>query len=347
MKMRILENPPLELWSQVVSQCDYATFFHTPTWAQIITSSLPKFHLATKGFVLDDGVIAIVPMVATVERNRYFKWCESMYPGGYGGAVAKRPLTQAEITAIYEHLLDAGTAHLHIMGNPYTDHDLPASYTRSSQFTHVLPLARGIDAIVSDYSAGHKYSIKKAKRLGVRISVAKTEAEYKSYYEVYIDSLRRWGENALFSYPYALFEQIYRHRSESVQLWVAKLNDEIVTGSLILYHNDHVDYWHTANRASHMDCRAGPLLVTEIIRDACQKAFRYFDFNPSGGLKGVESYKEGFGAQKVEFYSYVWQDNRLHYAYKKLLSSMQDALRKVSSLRHLQALPPTPGIASI
>jgi hypothetical protein len=67
--MRVIKKPSLELWDQVVSRSEYATFFHTCTWAQIVVETYPQFHIATKSFVLDDGAIAIVPMVATTERR--------------------------------------------------------------------------------------------------------------------------------------------------------------------------------------------------------------------------------------------------------------------------------------
>lgn len=334
-KMRMFENLPVELWDQVVSRSEYATFFHTSAWAQIIVETYPHFHIATKGFMLDDGRVAIVPMVGTIERNRYFKWYESMFPGGYGGAVAERSLTQRETNTIFRQLASAATAYIHVMGNPYTDHNLPLSYSRSTQYTHVLSLAEGFDAILSNYSSEKRRSIKKAAKMEVEVSVAETEQEFRSYYEVYEDTLRRWGDTTLMRYPYSLFEQIYRHRSDAIRLWVAKVKGEIVSGDVFFYHNQHVVYWHGATRESYFSHHPAPLLMTDIIKDACQRGFRYCDLGPSGGLKGVENYKEGFGAQKKLFCSYVWKGNRLYHAYQKLRGLGQSALNRAPFSRDL------------
>jgi hypothetical protein len=328
--MKSVENPTLELWSQVVLRSEYATFFHTPTWAQIIVETYPEFHIATQGFVLDDGAVAIVPMVSTVERNGYFKWYESMFPGGYGGVIAERNLTQAETDQIFEQLADCHTVYIHIMGNPYTDMNLPSRYKCSEHFTHVLPLDQGLDAILNNYRSGHKYSIKKARKLAVEIGVAESEEDWRAYYAAYEDSLARWGDNTLVSYPYTLFEQLYRRHSDNIKLWVARINGDLATGCLIFYHNQHVDYWHAATREKYYSYGLGPLLTTEIIRDACQRGFRYYDFNPSGRLKGVEGYKEGFGAQKRYFCSYEWQDNKLYQAYQNLRNLGKSILNKSS-----------------
>lgn len=329
--MKVIDNIPKDLWDQVVAKCNYATFFHTSTWAEMLAQTYPHFHIATKGFILDDGVVAVVPLVGTTERNRYFKRYESMFPGAYGGAVAKRNLTQTEIRSIFQRLANARTAYIHVMGNPYTNHDLPPSYNRSLLYTHVLSLDKGFDAIFKNYSHGHKHSARKARRMGVEIGVAETEEEFRShYYQVYQDSLRRWGDNVLESYPYSLFEQIYHRRSEGAKLWVARVSGEIVSGTLAFYHNSRVVAWHGATLERYFSYCPAHLLDTEIIRDACQRGFSYYDFNPSGGLKGVERYKEAFGAQPVQFYSYVWNDNRVHQAYHKAVALVLGLLKRTT-----------------
>jgi hypothetical protein len=316
--MKVIENPPIELWNQVISRSEYATFFHTPAWAHIIVETYPHFYIATKGFVLDDGTVAIVPLVAAAERNGFFKWCESMFPGGYGGAVAERNLIQAEIDHIFQYLTNAHTAYIHVMGNPYIDQSLPPSFSRSLQYTHVLDLAKGFDAVFSNYSRGKRKSTRKARQLGVEIGVVTTEEDFKSYYEVYEDTLRRWGSNTLVSYPYRLFEQIYRCHSENIRLWVARVEGKIVSGSLNFYTNRHVLAWHGATLESYFGYHPVPLLRTEIIKDACERGLRYYDFSPSGGLEGVENYKDLFGAERLPFYSYKWQSNRLYQVYQRL-----------------------------
>ena len=317
--MRVIERPTALLWEDVVSRSRYSTFFHTPTWAQIVMGAYPEFQIATKGFALDDGVVAIVPLVATTERNRYFRWCESMFPGGYGGAVAQRILTREEVRLVYERLPDSRTAYLHVMGNPFSGQELPPSYSRSPECTHVLNLAEGFEAVFRSFSQGHRHKARRALRAGVTINAAETEEEYWVYYhEVYADTLRRWGDATLIRFPYSLFEQIYRHRTDRIKLWLARMNGRIVAGNVVFYHQGIVSYWHGAMLRSASRSDPTTLLQTEIIRDACVRGDRWFDFGPSGGLKGVEEFKEGFRAERAFFQSFTWQENNLYRAYRNL-----------------------------
>ena len=41
------------------------------------------------------------------------------------------------------------------------------------------------------------------------------------------------------------------------------------------------------------------LLMYEAIKDACDRGYAWFDFNPSGGHEGVEAFKKNFGAQAL------------------------------------------------
>jgi CelD/BcsL family acetyltransferase involved in cellulose biosynthesis len=325
--MKTITKPTLKLWEQVVSHSAYATFFHTPQWAHIIVKAYPYYQIATKGFILDDGTVAIVPLVRTTERNRYFHWYESMYPGGYGGAVAERVLTPAEVEAIYRRLASPRAAYIHVMGNPFAAQALPASYQRKSLATAVLDLTDGYEALYSRFSRGRRRDIEQARRRGVAVSVAETEAEFREYYEVYEDTLSRWGANTLSHYPYRLFEAIYHYRSEGARLWVARVDGVIVSGAVTLFKNGFALGWHGATREAYLEYHPFSLLIAEIVRQACAEGYQSYDLGPSGGLKSVETWKQFWKAEEREFGSYEWEDNGLYRAYAKLRRGKKEAER--------------------
>ena len=315
--MRVIKHPRIELWEQVVNECDYATFFHTPAWAQLITSVFPEFQIETRGFGLDDGTVAIVPLVASVERNGVFSGDQSIYPGGYGGAVARRPLRQVEIDQIFLRLLDSRAAHIHVMGNPFSEYVLPECYERSGQFTQRLDLDLGFEAILKNYSDGLRRYTKKAAEQGIRAEPTEALHDFEDYYRVYEEALERWGDKVLITFPHRLFEEIQRRRLRQVRLWVARSGSEVMAGVIVLCHKRCVIVWHAAMRARYAESRANCLVYSEAIRDACQQRYRWFDFSPSGGVEGVVGFKQRFGAVRVPFCSYRWQDNRLRQAYHR------------------------------
>lgn len=317
-KMKLIKNPSIALWDQVASIADNATFFHTSTWAKIILDTFPQFQIATRGVELDDGEIVVLPMVATVERNKVFMWLESMYLGGYGGLISTRTLRADEVKSVLKLMISSRKAHIHLIGNPLFEYELPRSFKQLDLFTHILDLG-GFDEVFQRFSSDRRRNIRKAKELNLQFYVADIEDQFETYFKIYEDTLNRWGEKTLVSYPYSLFEAIYRYKSDSVKLWLAKVDDRIVSGKIIFYHRKFAYYWHGSTLEEYLNLYPDPFLMSEIIRDACQRGYKGIDFGPSGGLKGVETYKEKFGARKVSFHSYEWDDNAVYHIYRGIL----------------------------
>ena len=138
---------------------------------------------------------------------------------------------------------------------------------------------------------------RQAERLGVQIGVAQGEAEWDQYDEIYRESQQRWGESATSSYGPELFRALREGGGDCVRLWLATVGGELAAGALCLYARRHVSYWHGAARERLFEYRPVHLLIEVILKDACDRGMRWFDFNPSGGHSGVEAFKKGFGAE--------------------------------------------------
>jgi hypothetical protein len=66
-------------------------------------------------------------------------------------------------------------------------------------------------------------------------------------------------------------------------------------------YGDHSVAWHSATHSDHLKSGASPYVYTEAIRAGCSEGLRWFDFNPSGHLRGAEFFKEGFRAERRRF----------------------------------------------
>ncbi len=325
--MKFIDSPSIDLWNEVALKSTWATFFHTPTWAKIIVETYPQFKIATKGFDLDDGNFAIVPILASVERNNIFMWLESTYLGGYGGVIATRVLTQQEINGIYKRLAALRVAHYHFLGNPFSEMDLPPAFQSSPHYTHVIRIC-SFDDLCVKIDRDKRAQVRKGKAKGTQTLLAATEEDYKTYFSIYEDTLQRWGEKTLVRYSYELFRNIYLNRNQGIKLWLAKVGDEIVSGKLTFYHNLIVCGWHAATLQQYFHYYPDQILMEEIIHDACENGYEWLDLGPSGGLVGVEKYKEDFGAERLYLKSYDWEANRLYKLY-----------RGISGLFHFQKHP--------
>ena len=337
--MKAINNISENFEHEVISKADYATFFHTSTWAQIIVENFPEYDIATRGFVLEDGSRAILPMLAKkVGARGFFKSYYSMIPGVYGGVIAERPLSNEELSTIYGSLMNAGTVQLIIWGNPYRESHLADGCDCRPRFTHVVDLEGGFERVLGNYNRGARSNTNKARKAGIQVSIATTLNEYKEYYAVYEETLKRWGDNATSAYPFGLFQSVFQRASKrgilnaDLKLWVARLDERIIAGALIFYCNQHVVYWQGAALSDYFKYRANNLLQTEIIKHACEAAYKYYDFNPSGDNEGVVRFKESFGAERVEFKAYIWKNGKGYNLYEKIRTGLIDAAQRVNVL---------------
>ena len=302
--MKVFNHVDFDEWQEIADKCEYATFFHTPTWSKVFTETYPEMEIATKKFVFDDGARVILPLIKTKAIRGLFSSYISNVAGVYGGWISEEKLSEQKIKEMMKWI-NKHLKNLIWRINPF---DISLEKTlkgfeitnMKKDFTQYLDLRDGFENIWKKYSKGHRYNINKAEKMGVYAEVAKTIEDFKEYYNIYQDSLKRWGNSATSRYNFNLFENIYNQKSKNTKLWLALVDDKIISGALVFYCNKHVVWWHGATLSDFFNYYPSNFLQNVIIEDACKKGYWYYDFNPSGGHKGVVKFKKGFGTKRMK-----------------------------------------------
>jgi hypothetical protein len=66
-----------------------------------------------------------------------------------------------------------------------------------------------------------------------------------------------------------------------------------------MYSKRHVVSWHAATLRDYLRTNVAKAQIFHVISDACSRGYRWFDFNPSAGLEGVQVFKESFDARAL------------------------------------------------
>lgn len=307
-------------WDCIYSACDYATFFHSRQWADAwFRSSKGAIEPVPRILTFSDGATALLPLCRRrLRRNLPVSQYLSSPAGTYGGWVSASELTTAHCERLVEHMRRR-VPNLAFRINPY---DPLAANVRFGKVrddeTRVLSLDDSISEITRRFSKGHKAAIRSADQQGVTVRRAAGLEDWKMYYSAYEDSLRRWGDQATSRYPWSLFEELYEFDAASVRLWVADLSGDLLSGALCFYARSHVVWWHGATFENAFPLRPVHLLIYEALRDASQRKFKWFDFNPSGGHVGVSSFKKHFGTETLPA-PMIFHTNRKQRAALKLI----------------------------
>lgn len=303
--LEILGPPDPGRWWEVARACEWSTFFHTPLWHALASDAFDKVEDASVEAVTSGGTRLILPVAGDRRHSPPgFRTLRSTFAGCYGSVIADGPLTDEDERTLFRSLRGWGTDYISIIGNPLRRGGAAPGdrFRLREDFTHILELAdRELEEILSGLSKGHRSSMSRAERMGVRVREARSLEDYRAYFGAYEDSLRRWGEDATSRYPWRLFRRGYElslEHPELIRLWLAEVEGSVAAGAWVFYWNGHATYWHGAGYEAYFDHRPNQLLHVEIIRDALKRGTRFYDFHPSGGHEGVASFKERFGAER-------------------------------------------------
>lgn len=304
--MQIKKWPDVAFWNELASASPASTFYHTPLWHTIVIEAYKDYAIGTCGFVFNNGGRVVFPCIQTKKGRPLLgkSRLKSSVFGGYGGCIADNNVTVAQQREIYDWLVKQ-RASIAIDTNPFvkTAVKLPEGFICREDFTQALTLSKDEQTLYQKLNRGGKSNLNQAKKHGITVRLARTDSDIHAYYALYRDTLRRWGDSALFEYPESLFFTIFAHAGDGIKIWLAEKEAVIVAGVIIFYWNRIATYWHGASHQDYFQCYPNNMLHMEIIRDAAAAGFRYYDFGPSGGQEGVARFKKSFGAVELPFVS--------------------------------------------
>jgi hypothetical protein len=301
--MKVIENPSIEFWEKVATQCEGATFYHSPLWSKVLTETYSHYKILSKGFLFDDGSKAILPLLG-YKRGSFFKKTtrlKSMGFGSYGGLVASGNWSDEKSEQVFSWLQER-SASVYVDGNPFFACNLPECFSKQQKSTYALRLNKSIEEIWKGFSSGHRKSIKKATRMGVTVRKAISLDDYRAYLAVYEDTLKRWGDKTIITFPRQLMLKLLAQKQESVTLWLAVLDGKVIAGVIMFYWNALCFGWHGCSLTDYSSYHPNNLLHWNMIQDALERNVQLYDFGPSGEeQKGVEDFKRHFGAEQFLF----------------------------------------------
>ena len=305
--MRVLTNPAEEMWWGVAEACPWATFFHTPAWHKLAESVYSGVEDASVGFVTQNGGKAVLPLLKRRRKRLPLVYdLVSTFAGCYGGVIADFPVSTETERRCYSEVVSPRVLSMRVTGNPFwRGGRIAFGGEARDDFTYVVDLSPGFDAIWKNFRQGHRRATKQGRQSGVYVRLARSMEDFEAYYCAYEDSLKRWGDKASSCYPWKLFlilYEMYNRYKENIRLWLACRKNEILAGALVFYMNNHVVYWHGAAYEKYFDFMPNNVLHADILRHACDspKKYSYYDFNPSGGHEGVARFKSYFGGTRKD-----------------------------------------------
>lgn len=286
-------------WDYIWQKCDYSTYFHSREWAEIWNVyTKGKMRPDPKLVIFSDKKKALLPLSYQKSLKGLIKNYISSPAGTFGGWISADDI-DVEHATLLTRFLTKKIGNLVWRLNPYDKPAFKCAVKASIEDeTQALNLESGFDAIYKKWTKGHRAAARQADKAGVSVRPASCLKDWQQYYRVYEDSLQRWGNKASSKYGWEIFHEMFQRNSLNIKLWSAMHKDGfVVAGAIAFYVKKHVVYWHGAALEQYFNLRPVNLLVSEMIKDACERGCGWFDFNPSGGHEGTKAFKKSFGTE--------------------------------------------------
>ncbi|MCP4987320.1 MAG: GNAT family N-acetyltransferase [Colwellia sp.] len=186
-------------------------------------------------------------------------------------------------------------------------------FNRETIFVNLL---ESTDAIWLDFTSSNCRAIRKAERAGFKLFVVDNSdaTKWKQFYEIYSSEMHRKKapEHLNFSLPF--FQYLYKDMSNNVVLMLAKKDNEVCGGFIIVFDENAAFHFLSATLPKFWQDRVNNLLFYKAILWGKEHGCRIFDF--SGGREGVSRFKSNFSSTRREFFTYKKIHN--HEIYDKL-----------------------------
>lgn len=303
METQIITPVSPEKWDDIVKNTPGGTFFHTYTWAKILSESY-GYEIATKLFIFSDGTNVLFPLMRTFTKLGIFRQFESMPFSTYGGPLPA-DIGDEKLAQI---LAPFGTRDsLTMIPSPLFSRKHWTGLDHAEFSTHILPLGNGFDTIWNvKFSGKVRNQCRKAEKEGYQISVDNSLEAFRWFGNTYQKGAVARGE---ITYSFTLYEAMSKNAGERIKLWCAKKDEKLVGCLPALYGPRDVFYWSVAIDPEHIKFNLNNLLLKVAIEDACNRGYEYFNFGASFSdgreLESVAKYKASFGTDRIEYSIYL------------------------------------------
>jgi FemAB-related protein (PEP-CTERM system-associated) len=284
-------------WDAFVVSCSEATFFHRSGWQRVIRTVFG--HKTYYLYAERDGRIEGVLPLSHVKSFIFGNALVSLPFAVYGGVAAENCdaaalLEQRAQELAYELRVD----HLELRNIASRHSDWPSQDLYVTFRKEILP---DIDANMVAIPRKQRAMVRKGIKHGLRSEI---ETDPDRFFTLFADNVHRHGTPAL---PRRYFEALQREFGGDCEvLTVVDSAGRAVSSVLSFYFRDEVLPYYAGDHGSARDLAANDFKYWELMRRACIRGYKLFDYGRSKQGTGSYDFKKNWG----------FEPTPLHYEYR-------------------------------
>jgi FemAB-related protein (PEP-CTERM system-associated) len=308
-------------WDAFVQACPTATFFHRSGWQQVLRESMrhdTHFLYATDAAGQISGVLPL----AHVKSLLFGSSLVSLPFAVYGGVAATDEAAAAALEARAQELAQAlGVAHLELRNVAPRHADWPR---QEIYVTFRRPILADEEANLLAIPRKQRAMVRKGIKNGLR---AEVDADAARFFALYASNQHRHGTPPL---PRAYFDALLRVFGADAEVQTVLAADgRPVSGVLSFYFRDEVLPYYAGDHPDARDLAANDFKYWELMRRACARGLKTFDYGRSKQGTGSFDFKKNWGFEPAPLaYEYrlykrdaVPQNNPANAKYRLLIET--------------------------
>ena len=299
--VNLLKGEDAPRWDDFVRRCPQATFFHLSAWRDLMEEVFDHrtFYLYAERA---GDIVGVLPLAEV--RSRLFGHALVSLPfcvyGGIATAEDAGPETLHALESKAETLARAlGVQHLEYRNLQPRHEDWPRQAELYVTFRkEILPeVEANLLAIPRKQRAMVRKGIKNAL-------VSEVDDTVDRFFALYADNVLRHGTPAL---PKRFFEQLKERFGEACEvLTVSSPEGKPLSSVVSFYFRDEVLPYYAGDDLAARDLAANDFKYWELMRRACARGLKVFDYGRSKKGTGPYAFKKNWG----------FEPTQLHYAFK-------------------------------
>ena len=183
----------------------------------------------------------------------------------------------------------------------------PAPMYLSVEFAGILDISKPEEEILAGAAQGLRRKIRKAEKNNITVSVSEDPKDIHEFYQIELETAKR-HKFVEFSESFLLKQFEAFHKYGQVQLYTAKLGDEILAQNFMIFYGNEASYHYGVSTQLGTQYSGAPLLHMQAMRDARERGIKRYNFWGITGLDetkhrfyGVSQFKRSFGVQELKY----------------------------------------------
>jgi FemAB-related protein (PEP-CTERM system-associated) len=293
--VRTLETDDLARWDAYVNAHPDATFFHRAGWKRVIEAAFghrTHFLLAERG----GEVVGVLPL-AEINSWLFGHGLGSLPFCAYGGILADHDAAFRALDAAAQAL--AGTLKVGALEyrNQIALHaDWP---TKDLYVTFKKAIEPEIEANMNAIPRKQRAMVRKGIKAGL---VGKVDADTTRFFEAYSASVHRLG-TPVFSRKF--FRLLKEEFGDDCEVLTITLDGKVISSVMSFYFRDEVLPYYGGGVDAARALAGNDFMYWDLMRRACERGLRVFDFGRSKRGTGSFDFKKNWG----------FEPTPLHYEY--------------------------------